>query len=192
LEFLGDAVLELIISEYLYNNFPERPEGELTSFRSAIVRSNSLAKCARKLGYGEVLDMSRGEEATGGREKDYLLANTFEAVLGAIFLDQGIDVARDFVLRVLIPNLQEIVDKRLDIDSKSKFQEIIQKIDKITPVYKVEREEGPDHAKTFTVTVFVGNEVFGTGSGASKQQAEEAAAEAGLKKVHTDKRYITA
>lgn len=192
LEFLGDAVLELIITEHLFNNYPDHAEGELTSFRAAIVRTNALAKFARELGYGELLEMSKGEQATGGRDKDYLLANTFEAVLGAIYLDQGYEIAKDFINRTLVPHINEIVEKRLDIDAKSRFQEIVQKIIKQTPTYKVLKEEGPDHEKTFTVGVFIGADQYGEGVGGSKQIAEEAAAEEGIKRVSKDKNFITA
>lgn len=192
LEFLGDAVLELIVTEFLFATYPTRPEGELTSFRAAIVRTNSLAKFAKVLGYGEMLILSKGEEATGGREKDYILANTFEAVLGAIYLDQGFEKAREFLNKVLIPSIHEIVENRLDIDSKSRFQELIQKFEHKTPIYRVTKEEGPDHEKQFTVSVFVGDETYGTGAGASKQLAEEAAAEEGIKRIKGDKRYTIA
>lgn len=183
LEFLGDAVLELIVSELLFNKFPGRPEGELTSFRSAIVKTTSLASVARSLSFGQYLLMSKGEEATGGRDKDYLLANTFEAVLGAIYLDKGYEIARNYVLEKLTTGLDEIVEKRLDIDNKSRFQEIAQREYKITPVYRVLSENGPDHEKLFSVGVFVGKEQFGLGEGSSKQKAEESAAENALKKI---------
>lgn len=127
LEFLGDAVLELIITEHLFNNYPDHAEGELTSFRAAIVRTNALAKFARELGYGELLEMSKGEQATGGRDKDYLLANTFEAVLGAIYLDQGYEIAKDFINRTLVPHINEIVEKRLDIDANHASKRLYRK-----------------------------------------------------------------
>lgn len=187
LEFLGDAVLELIVSELLFSKFPGRPEGELTSFRSAMVKTTSLASVARAHSFGEYLLMSKGEEATGGRDKDYLLANTFEALLGAIYLDKGYEVAKLFVTSHLTINLDEIVEKRLDIDNKSKFQEVAQRDYKITPVYRVLSEEGPDHVKMFKVGVYLGNELYGTGEGGSKQRAEEDAAKKALKKLETEK-----
>ncbi len=176
LEFLGDAVLELIISEHLYNNYPDRPEGELTSFRAATVKTDTLAKAAKDLNFGEYLKMSVGEEATGGRSKDYLLANTFEAVLGAIYLDLGYEACQGFIEKTLLPLIPEIVEKRLDIDAKTLFQEKAQAKFKLTPTYKVISSHGPDHDKTFVIGVFLGEKEFGRGEGASKQRAEEAAA----------------
>lgn len=182
-EFLGDAVLELIVSEYLFHEYPNRPEGELTSFRAAIVKTESLANASRELGLGEYLRMSKGEESTGGRDKDYLLANTFEAILGAIYTTAGYDECKKFVHTWLVPKIKEIVKHRLDIDSKTKFQEIAQRLFKYTPEYKLEKEEGPDHEKKFTMSVYVGPTKFGTGSGPSKQKAEEDAATKGLKRI---------
>jgi ribonuclease-3 len=176
LEFLGDAVLELITTEFLFDKYPERTEGDLTSFRAALVKTESLAETAEKLKYGEYIFMSRGEEATGGRSRPYILANTYEAVLGYIYLDQGYTVAKDFVEKTLLPKADEIVAKRLDIDSKSQLQELAQEILRITPTYEVLKEEGPDHEKTFTLGVMIGDYEFGSGSGASKQEAAQAAA----------------
>jgi ribonuclease-3 len=183
LEFLGDAVLELIVSEFLFKTYPDRPEGELTSFRAATVKTDTLAQTSRELGYGPVLRMSKGEEATGGRDKDYLLANTFEAVLGAVYLDQGYEASEEFVTRVLVHKLDGIVENRLDIDSKTKFQEVAQAKFKLTPTYEVISEVGPDHEKTFTMGVYIGDKEYGRGEGKSKQRAEEEAAEKALKKV---------
>lgn len=185
IEFLGDAVLELIVTEYLFNTYPQRPEGELTSFRAAIVKTDSLASEAKKLGFGKHLRMSKGEEATGGKEKDYLLANTFEALLGAIYLDQGYEIAKEFINSHLLYKVEEIVTDRLDIDSKTKFQEIAQELFKFTPIYTVISEEGPDHDKVFTMAVMVGNKEYGRGKGSSKQRAEEMAATEGLKAIKT-------
>lgn len=180
LEFLGDAVLELVITEYIYSQYPEHTEGDLTSFRAAIVRTDSLALQARELNYGKSLRMSKGEEASGGKDKDYLLANTFEAVLGAMYLDLGYEVAKEFVYKTLVPKIQGIVDARLDIDAKTKFQEIAQAVFKQTPIYTVVSEDGPDHDKTFTMAVMIGDREFGQGKGPSKQKAEENAALQGL------------
>lgn len=185
LEFLGDAVLELIISEYLFHKYPDRPEGELTSFRAATVKTDTLAEVAKELDYGSYLQMSHGEEATGGRNKDYLLANTFEAILGAIYLDQGYAVCKDFISRILIPRIETIVKNRLDIDAKTKFQEEAQAQFKMTPTYKVLEEIGPDHDKRFVMGVFLGEQEYGKGEGASKQRAEEAAAKEALDKLET-------
>jgi len=180
LEFLGDAVLELITSEYLYSQFPDRAEGELTSFRSALVKTDSLAAVSKDLQLGKYLKLSRGEEETGGRQKDYLLANTFESVLGAIYLDSGYSASKEFVLRVLIPRIDDIVKDRLDIDSKTKIQELAQSKFRVTPIYEVIDEKGPDHNKIFTVVVKLESKVIGKGVGASKQKAEEDAATNGL------------
>lgn len=187
LEFLGDAVLELIVSDYLYRKFADRAEGELTSFRSALVRTDSLAESAKKLKIGEYLRLSRGEEESGGREKDYLLANAFEAILGAIYLDKGYEKARDFVYRTLIPKLAEIVEYRLDIDNKTKIQELAQSEYKTTPTYEVIDERGPDHDKTFTVVVKIDDKIVGKGTGSSKQKAEEKAAEVGIEYIESKK-----
>ncbi|HOK59546.1 MAG TPA: ribonuclease III, partial [Candidatus Dojkabacteria bacterium] len=181
LEFLGDAVLELIVSDYLFNKFPDRPEGDLTSFRSALVKTESLADTAKKLGVGESLLLSRGEEDTGGRTKDYLLANTFEAIIGAIYIDQGYEKCKEFVYTHLIPKLNDIIKNRSDIDNKTRIQEITQARYKVTPVYEVLNEEGPDHNKKFTIVVKINNKVIGKGVGKSKQKAQEQAALSGIK-----------
>jgi ribonuclease-3 len=183
LEFLGDAVLELIVSKYLYSNYPNRAEGDLTSFRSAIVRTESLANASRELNYGKYLRMARGEEESGGRDKDYILANTFEAVLGAIYIDQGYDTCKSLVEKVLISKIDHIVENRLDIDSKTKIQELAQAKYKTTPIYKVIAEHGPDHDKKFVVAVKIKGKVIGKGKGSSKQKAEEAAATKGLEYI---------
>jgi ribonuclease III len=183
LEFLGDAVLELIISEHLFEAYPDRPEGELTSFRAAVVKTENLAKVSKELGLGEFLLMSKGEEMTGGREKEYLLANTFEAVLGALYLDQGYEESKSFVTKHLISQLETIVKYRLDIDAKTKLQERAQSLFKTTPVYKVIHEKGPDHDKVFTVAVSIKRKIYGEGTGATKQKAEDSAASEALKKI---------
>lgn len=183
LEYLGDAVLEFLVSKFLYKNYKERDEGDLTSFRAAIVRTEALAQTAAELNYGNFLRMSKGEERTGGREKDYLLANTFEAVLGAIYLDQGLEITEDFLERVHFPKISQIVENRSDIDPKTKFQEIAQEKFKITPEYELVSETGPDHSKTFVMAVYLGSKKYGQGEGPSKQKAEEAAAERALQKV---------
>lgn len=183
LEFLGDAVLELIVSDFLFKKFSDRAEGELTSFRSALVRTDSLALTAKDLKLGEYLLLSKGEEDSGGKEKDFLLANTFEAVLGAIYLDKGYDISKEFVEQHLLPKIDDIVEFRLDIDSKTRIQELAQSIHKSTPEYEVIKEEGPDHDKTFTVVVKVNDKVIGEGVGSSKQRAEEQAAKVGVQYI---------
>lgn len=180
LEFLGDAVLELITTEFLYQKYPDRPEGDLTSFRAALVRTESIADAAAKLGFGEYLFMSRGEEATGGRSRQYILANAFEAVLGAIYLDQGFQTCVDFVSAHILPNIEEIVTNRLDIDPKSKLQEVAQEIIRFTPMYELVSETGPDHDKEFEMRVLINGFEFATGKGHSKQEAEQSAARAAL------------
>ena len=177
LEFLGDAVLELIISSELFNKYPERTEGELTNIRSALVRTESLAKESRRIGVGEHLLMSKGEEDSGGKDKDYLLANAYEAILGAIYLDQGITKCEEFVKRTILERLTNIIDNELFIDPKTKVQEIVQLRYKVTPTYDVIKEEGPDHDKSFTVTLKVNKDILTEGSGLSKQKAEEDAAQ---------------
>lgn len=180
LEFLGDAVLEMITTEYLFLQYPDRSEGELTSFRSALVKTTSLSETSLDLGFGEFIRMSRGEEATGGRERPYILANTFEAILGAIYLDQGYDTARNFIKTKLIPKITDIIENRLDIDPKSKLQEVSQEVLNFTPVYELVSANGPDHSKVFVMSVKIRNKVFGTGEGKSKQEAEQNAAQNAL------------
>ncbi|BDQ04565.1 MAG: ribonuclease 3 [Candidatus Dojkabacteria bacterium] len=176
LEFLGDAVLELIITEKLFTDYANEKEGNLTSFRSAIVKAESLAQEALRLELGRYIRMSYGEEATGGRSRLYILANTFEALIGAMYLDQGYEATKEFVVRNLYYKIREVVDNRLDIDAKSKLQEMIQEKYKITPYYIVVQEEGPDHDKTFTVVTMIGDKTYAKGSGKSKQTAEQNAA----------------
>lgn len=176
LEYLGDAVLELLVSRYLYDNYPNNPEGDLTSFRAATVRTESLYEEAKRLDFGDYLYMSKGEEQTGGRNRPYILANTFEAIVGAIYLDQGLNVTRKFLNWALFYKIPEIVEKRLDIDSKSKLQEISQDVLKETPTYKVIDSTGPDHNKTFTSQVIIAGKEFGTGKGSTKQESEQEAA----------------
>ena len=180
LEFLGDAVLELITTEYLFKTYPERAEGELTSFRSALVKTASLSETAFELTIGDYIYMSRGEEVTGGRKRPYILANTFESLLGAIYLDQGYEVARKFVIEKLVPKISQIIENRLDIDPKSKLQEVSQEVLNYTPVYELVSADGPDHDKEFVMAVKITNRIFGQGKGKSKQEAEQNAAQAAL------------
>ena len=186
LEFLGDAVIELIVSKFLYANYPDKTEGSLTSFRSATVKTTTLAQTARELELGKYVMMSKGEESTGGREKEYILANTFEATVGAIFQDQGLKACESFVKRVLLYKIDDIVNKRLDIDPKTQFQEIAQEKAKKTPTYQLVSETGPDHDKDFEMGVYIGEKLYGKGKGPSKQRAEEAAAREGLKKLKNE------
>jgi len=181
LEFLGDAVLELIVSRHLYSKHPNMAEGELTSFRSAIVRTESLAEEMLKLNIGEYIFMSKGEEQTGGKTRPYILANTFEAITGAIYLDAGLTVTEKFLNKFLFYKIPKIIRNRLDIDSKSHLQEISQEVLKETPQYEIIKAEGPDHSKSFTSKVLLKDKDFGHGIGASKQEAEQKAAKQALK-----------
>ena len=180
LEFLGDAVLELIVTEHLYRNYKE-PEGELTNWRAALVNAQNLAKIARNLGFEEYLLLSKGEAQDTGKARQYILANTFEAFLGSLYLDQGLEKVREFVKIHLLPDLPRIIKEGLYKDAKSRFQEEAQERVKITPTYKVLKEWGPDHAKHFIVGVYLGEELVAQGEGSSKQEAEEEAAQNALK-----------
>ncbi|MEK7528403.1 MAG: ribonuclease III [Patescibacteria group bacterium] len=182
LEFLGDAVLELVVTEYLYGHFPTKAEGELTAFRSALVKGRHLAEIADSLDLGLYLYLSHGEEKSGGRKKHYILANTLEALIGAMYLDQGFSVAHDFVSRFILTRLSDIVENELHVDAKSKLQEITQERFGVTPIYKLMEESGPDHDKTFTMAVCINDEVLGQGQGSSKQKAEQKAAIDALEK----------
>lgn len=176
LEFLGDAVLELVVTEDLYKKFPEKPEGELTSFRAALVNAKMLSDVAVDIGVNDFLLLSRGETKDTGRARQYILANAFESLIGAIYLDQGYDAAKDFIFRVLMPRLSEVLEKKLYKDPKSLFQEESQERVGITPSYEVLREWGPDHDKHFLIGVFLGEELVAEGEGPSKQEAQEGAA----------------
>jgi ribonuclease-3 len=186
LEFLGDAVLEIITTDFLFKKFPDKPEGELTSHRSALVKGEHLAKVAYKINLGIYLKMSKGEEKGGGRKKDYILANTFEALLGAIYLDHGYAVSEKFVKEKLVIRLHKILDAGLHIDAKSHFQEIAQEKTTITPNYRLIKEEGPDHSKVFTMGVYLNKKLYGEGTGQNKQIAEQAAAKNALEKQNWD------
>lgn len=180
LEFLGDAVMELIVTEYLYLNYPN-PEGELTNWRSSLVNGNMISKIARRLGFENYLYLSRGESKDTGRARDLILANSFEAVVGAVYLDQGFESAKQFIHKNLLTELPAIISGKLFIDPKSSFQELSQEKTGVTPAYKVLQESGPDHDKHFTVGAFIGDEQVGVGEGPSKQAAQITAAEDALK-----------
>jgi ribonuclease-3 len=180
LEFLGDAVLELVITEYLYQNYPKRPEGELTNWRAALVNAKMLSQISQKLGFNEFLLLSRGEAKEMGKGRQYILANSFESFIGALYLDQGYEPCKDFLRAHLIKELPSILSNELFKDAKSRFQEEAQERVKITPIYKVLEEWGPDHAKHFIVGVFLADELVAKGDGSSKQEAEEQAAKIGL------------
>lgn len=177
LEFLGDAVLELVVTDYLYHKYPEKPEGELTAVRAALVNTTSLSDSAQKLGIGDFMLMSKGEAKDTGRARQYILANAFESVIGAIYLDQGYAAAEKFIGEQLFAKTDRIVEKKLWQDAKSRFQELAQDKVSITPSYEMISQEGPDHDRVFTVGVFLKTEQVASGKGRSKQEAEQDAAE---------------
>lgn len=181
LEFLGDAVLELVITHYLYNEYPEKNEGDLTSIRSALVNAQTCAEVAKNLEVENYLLLSRGETKDVGRARQYILANALEAIIGAIYLDQGYEKSRDFILENIAPLTEKIVRDELWVDAKSKFQERAQDVVGATPSYKTLKEVGPDHDKKFTVGVFLHNDLIAEGEGDSKQDAEQDAARNALK-----------
>ena len=180
LEFLGDAVLELSATRHLFDNFKDYNEGEMTSLRSALVKGKTLAEVSKELGLGEYLYLSHGEEKNGGREKNYILANLMEALIGAIYLDKGFDVAHQFISKYILVRLEDIIKSGSHIDSKSKFQEKSQELLGVTPYYTVLEESGPDHLKNFTMGAYIDSELIATGTATSKQRAEQAAARQAL------------
>lgn len=181
LEFLGDAVLELVITDFLYQKYPTKTEGDLTSIRSALVNATTCAQVASELNFNDFLLLSRGEAKDMGRARQYILANALEAVIGAIYVDQGYVLAKDFIFKYITPLTEAIVEQELWLDAKSRFQEKAQDAVSITPLYKTMKEVGPDHDKKFTVGVFLGSELIAEGEGDSKQEAEQNAARKALK-----------
>ncbi len=181
LEFLGDAVLELVVTDYLFGAYPEKAEGELTAIRAALVNTNTLAETSLALGINDYLLLSKGEAKDVGRARQYILANAFEALVGAIYLDQGYDSARDFIAAQIFSRTGDIVENRLWQDPKSRFQERAQETRGVTPTYQTLKEDGPDHDRVFTVGVFLGPDLVAEGEGRAKQEAEQEAAENGLK-----------
>jgi len=180
LEFLGDAVLELIVTENLFNNY-SNPEGELTVWRAALVNSKMLAEIANKLGFNDYLLLSKGEQSDSGRARQYILANTIEAVIGAIYIDQGYGKSKEFIDNNILSELERVLDKKLYIDPKSHFQGQAQSKTGITPNYELIKEQGPDHDKEFEVGLYLEDELVAKGKGPSKQIAQEQAAKKGLK-----------
>lgn len=180
LEFLGDAVLELVVTEFLFAKYPEKPEGELTAYRAALVNTVSISEAATRLGMNEFLLLSRGESRDTGRARQIILANAFEAVIGAVYLDAGYDAAKEFIAAQLFHKTEMIVASRLWQDAKSRLQEIAQEKVGTTPSYQVIDQSGPDHDKRFVVGAFIGQEKVALGEGRSKQEAEQAAAEKAL------------
>ena len=182
LEFLGDAVLEIVITEYLFLNFPNQAEGVLTNWRASLVNTKMLYQVAKNLDFEDYLLLSKGESRDkNSKARQSILADSVEAVIGAIYLDQGMEVVKDFVLKNIISNLDQIIESKSYLDPKSRFQEVAQELRNITPSYKVLKEEGPDHAKKFTVGLFLEEELVAIGEGLSKQEAQAEAAEKGLK-----------
>lgn len=179
LEFLGDAVLELVVTEYLYGNFKE-PEGILTNWRSALVRTESIGAAASRYNFEPLLRLSRGEKRGSDRAREQILANSFEAVVGSLYLDQGYDAAKKFIHEAVLSTFKKILSSGSWMDPKSHLQEVVQSKEGYTPIYKVLAEVGPDHDKTFTVGVFVNNTLRGQGDGPSKQAGQQKAAEAAL------------
>lgn len=180
LEFLGDAVLELVVTEYLYLHYPN-PEGELTNWRASLVNANMLAELAREINLESYLKLSRGEaKEANTKARQYIIANAYEALIGAIYLDQGWDAAKRFIEAQVLIKLPYILEHQLFMDPKSRFQEIAQELTGITPTYKVLDEKGPDHARHFTIGLYLGDEYIASGEGTSKQEAQMAAAENGL------------
>jgi len=183
LEFLGDAVLEIIVTEYLFNSYPDTPEGELTNWRASLVNSKMLAQVANEIMLEEYLYLSKGEDKDkNSKARQFILANAIEAIIGAIYLDKGMKLAKKFVVDNMISKLDNILSNELYLDPKSKFQERAQEKFGQTPHYKVLNEAGPDHAKTFDVGLYLGDELISKGKGSSKQEAQIKAAEKGLKK----------
>lgn len=187
LEFLGDAVLELVSSDYLYRNY-DYPEGVMTAIRAALVRTESIGDAGKELGYEPLVRLSRGEKQGSERAHDVILADCFEAVTGAIYLDQGYEAAREFIDKHILVKTDMVIEEGLWRDPKSYVQELAQKVDGITPVYKTLKEEGPDHDKLFTVGLYVGGSLKGTGTGHSKQEAQTAAAREGVKKYRASQK----
>lgn len=186
LEFLGDAVLELVVTEYLYGNFSE-PEGILTNWRSALVRTESIGAAAAKFDFEPMLRLSRGEKHGTARARAQILANSYEAVVGAIYLDKGYEAAKTFITKSILATFKDILESGSWMDPKSHLQELAQSKESATPLYKVLSEEGPDHEKQFTVGVFVNGSLKGTGTGPSKQLGQQKAAEAALKQYKSKK-----
>jgi ribonuclease-3 len=186
LEFLGDAVLELIVTEYLYKKYPDKPEGELTNFRAALVKASSLFQVSSDLGLNNFLLLSKGEAKDLGKARQFILADALEALIGAIYLDRGYEAARSFIeKKILVPQVAKVKKEGLR-DAKSLFQEKAQEIEGVTPVYKIISDWGPDHNKHFITGVYLGDKLIAEGEGSSKQEAHQSAAEMALKKRKWD------
>lgn len=188
LEFLGDAVLEIVVTEYLYNEFPDTPEGDLTNWRASLVNSKMLYQITPELGIEKYLYLSKGEARDKNKKsRQYILADAVEAIIGAIYLDQGIEEAKKFIIKYIISNLEEVLSNQVFLDPKSHFQEKAQEVKGVTPHYEIIKESGPDHAKKFIVGLYLNKELVSKGNGSSKQEAQVNAAIAGIKKMSWDK-----
>jgi len=183
LEFLGDSILSFVVSGYLFEKYPDFDEGKLTNLRSLLVNTKMLAILSKDCNLGAKLRLSKGEEESGGRNNQSILADTFESFLGALYIDKGVEAVKEFIYLTVIPRADEFLQKNMLKDPKSRFQELVQSRKQGSPHYKVTLEEGPAHARKFTVGVFVNEELLGEGAGKSKQEAEEQAAEAALLKL---------
>jgi len=183
LEFLGDAVVELLVTQFLYDKFPEKPEGELTNLRAALVRRNTLSEVGKELHFEDYLRMSKGEAHNEGKAKAMIISNAAEAFVGALFLDLGLKAVEKFINKFLLPRLEDIIAGETHIDAKSKFQEIIQEKNGNTPHYKTEEVSGPDHDRNFVVGVYVDDKLIAKGEGKSKREAETNAATKALEKL---------
>jgi len=180
LEFLGDAVLELVVTEFLFAKYPDKPEGDLTAYRAALVNTVSIADAATKLAMNDFLLLSRGESRDMGRARGIILANAFEALIGALYLDQGYQAAKDFIGKQLFHKTDEVVEKKLWQDAKSKLQEMAQDKSSVTPTYEVASQSGPDHDRKFVIGVYIAGDRIALGEGKSKQEAEQDAAQKAL------------
>ncbi len=180
LEFLGDAVLQLVVTDYLYKKYEDKTEGDLTSYRASLVNANTIASVSSKLGMNEYLLLSKGEAKDTGKARQYILANTYESFIGALYMDQGYDKAEKFIAKSLFGEIEKIIKEGLYKDAKSLVQEKAQEYESVTPAYKVMKETGPDHDKIFIVGVYFGAELVAEGSGKSKQEAEQKAAKSAL------------
>ena len=184
LEFLGDAVLDMVVSEYMYRHFPKMPEGELTKLRAAVVCEGSLAELSRRLGVGRCLLLGKGEESTGGRNRDSILADAFEAIIGAIWIDGGMEAATKYIMGFMVDHIEHTKSNFRTLDCKTHLQEVIQKISKVPLKYAIVDEQGPDHNKVFVAEVTHDGRVLGKGSGRSKKEAEQNAANNALEHMH--------
>jgi len=183
MEFLGDSVLELVISEYLFNTYPEYTEADLSRIKSYTVQESTLAEIAKNLNIGTHLLLGKGEEMTGGRNKPSLLADAFEAIIAAVYLDGGYKKVREFIHGHLVQKIEELSDRTIILDFKTKLQEVAQALFGVLPLYVIHKEEGPEHKKTFDVKVFIEDQYFGLGTGKTKKAAAQKAAEAALKQI---------